>query len=87
MENHGIFYDHLAYFTAIVNILWPFGISFLVLVFWTKKNLATLARRFIKTTNFYSYSKRRSAGKQLQRKIGKNVHTLHIVFLPKKLPP
>jgi hypothetical protein len=22
----GIFYDHLAYFTAIGNILWPFGI-------------------------------------------------------------
>jgi hypothetical protein len=26
MENLGIFYDHLVYFTAIVNVLWPFGI-------------------------------------------------------------
>jgi hypothetical protein len=25
-ENVGIFYDHLVYFTAIVNNLWPFGI-------------------------------------------------------------
>jgi hypothetical protein len=24
MENIGIFYDHLVYFTAIGNILWPF---------------------------------------------------------------
>jgi hypothetical protein len=26
MENTGIFYEHLAYFTAIGNILWSFGI-------------------------------------------------------------
>jgi hypothetical protein len=26
MENVGIFYIHLVYFTAIGNILWPFGI-------------------------------------------------------------
>jgi hypothetical protein len=26
MENLGIFYDHLVYFTAIGNIVWPFGI-------------------------------------------------------------
>jgi hypothetical protein len=26
MENRGIFYDRLVYFTAIGNILWPFGI-------------------------------------------------------------
>jgi hypothetical protein len=26
MENLGIFYDHLVYFTAIGNILLPFGI-------------------------------------------------------------
>jgi hypothetical protein len=26
MENLGIFCDHLVYFTAIGNILWPFGI-------------------------------------------------------------
>jgi hypothetical protein len=25
-ENLGIFYEHLVYFTAIGNILWPFGI-------------------------------------------------------------
>jgi hypothetical protein len=55
MENLGIFYDHQVYFTAIENILWPFGIFcgnlvyfvaiwyiFPVLVIWTKKNLATL---------------------------------------------
>jgi hypothetical protein len=44
----GIFYDHLVYFTAIGNILRPFGIFCGILVFfpcfgfWTKKNLATL---------------------------------------------
>jgi hypothetical protein len=26
MENLGIFYDHLVYFTAIGNMLWPFGV-------------------------------------------------------------
>jgi hypothetical protein len=26
MENLGIFYDYFVYFTAIVNILWSFGI-------------------------------------------------------------
>jgi hypothetical protein len=26
MENVGIFYDHLRYFTAILYNLWPFGI-------------------------------------------------------------
>jgi hypothetical protein len=26
MENLGIFYDHLVYFTATEHILWPFGI-------------------------------------------------------------
>jgi hypothetical protein len=48
MENLGIFYDHLFYFTAIGNILWPFGIFCGNLVyFWyfgTKKNLATLIK-------------------------------------------
>jgi hypothetical protein len=45
MENLGIFYDHLVYFTAIRNILWPFVVIWYflpVLLFWTKKNLATL---------------------------------------------
>jgi hypothetical protein len=47
-ENLGILYDYLVYFTAIGNILmviwyilWPFSIVFTVLVFCTKKNLAT----------------------------------------------
>jgi hypothetical protein len=57
IENLGIFYDHLVYFTVIGNILWPFDIfyghlvyfvviwySFPALVFFTKKNLATLVR-------------------------------------------
>jgi hypothetical protein len=52
MENLGVFYDHFVYFTAIRNILWAFGIHILwyfgifssVLVFLTKKNLATLLR-------------------------------------------
>jgi hypothetical protein len=26
IENLGIFYEHLVYFTAILTILWPFGI-------------------------------------------------------------
>jgi hypothetical protein len=40
-----IFYGQLANFMAIRNILWSFGIFFLVLVCCTKKNLATLIRR------------------------------------------
>jgi hypothetical protein len=46
MEDVGIFYGHLIYFTDIWNILWPFGIFYGHLVyfspFWGKKNLATL---------------------------------------------
>jgi hypothetical protein len=49
MENVGLFYDHLAYFTAIWYILRPFGTfyshlvySFLFLVSCTNKNPATL---------------------------------------------
>jgi hypothetical protein len=30
MVNLDIFYDHLVYFTAIGNILWPFGICILL---------------------------------------------------------
>jgi hypothetical protein len=53
-----IFYGHLVYFTAVLYILWPFGILYsrfvyfmsiwyighfgTVLVYCTKKNLATL---------------------------------------------
>jgi hypothetical protein len=52
MEDIGIFYDHLVYFSAIGNILWPFGMFcghleyfFPVLVFCAKKNLATQVYR------------------------------------------
>jgi hypothetical protein len=34
MENLGIFYDHLVYFTAIGNILWPLGIYYGHLVYF-----------------------------------------------------
>jgi hypothetical protein len=51
MENLDTFYGHLVYFTAIGNILGPFGYilwsfgSFSpMLAFFTKKNLATLFR-------------------------------------------
>jgi hypothetical protein len=50
MENVGIFYDHLQYFTAIWCILWPFGIVCCNLVnfslfgsAWINQNLATLS--------------------------------------------
>jgi hypothetical protein len=36
MENLGIFYDHLVYFTATGNILWPFGIFYGHLVYCTR---------------------------------------------------
>jgi hypothetical protein len=50
MEDVGIFYDRLVYFTAnwytyfmaIWYILWSFGILFPILLCCTKKNLATL---------------------------------------------
>jgi hypothetical protein len=48
MENAGIVNGHLDYFTVIWHILWPFGnvvvfsIFSLVLVYFAKKNLATL---------------------------------------------
>jgi hypothetical protein len=35
MENLGIFYDRLVYFTAIGNILWPFGIFCANLVYFS----------------------------------------------------
>jgi hypothetical protein len=44
-EDIGIFYGHLVHFTVFCYILWTFGIVrgiFPVLVFCTKKNLATL---------------------------------------------
>jgi hypothetical protein len=34
MEGAGIFYGDLLHFTAICNILWPFGIIFGDLVIW-----------------------------------------------------
>jgi hypothetical protein len=55
MEDVGIFYRHAVFFTAIRHILWSFGIFcgdlvyfvviwylFPVLVYCSKKNLATL---------------------------------------------
>jgi hypothetical protein len=45
IENVGIIYGHLVYFTAIWYILWPFGnllVIFPALVYCVKKNLATL---------------------------------------------
>jgi hypothetical protein len=35
MENRGLFYDHLVYFTDIGNILWPFGIFYGHLVYFS----------------------------------------------------
>jgi hypothetical protein len=52
MEDVGIFYGHLVYFTAISYILWTFGIFYgnlvhfpPVLVYCTEKNLAALGQR------------------------------------------
>jgi hypothetical protein len=42
MENVGILYDHLEYFTAVCYSLWSFGIFFPIWYVWIKKNLATL---------------------------------------------
>jgi hypothetical protein len=46
MDDVGIFYGHLVYFTAIWHAFWTFGIFcgnfFPVLVCCTKKNLATM---------------------------------------------
>jgi hypothetical protein len=36
MKNLGIFYDHLVYFTAIGNNLWPFGIFCGHLVYFSR---------------------------------------------------
>jgi hypothetical protein len=36
MEDIGILYDHLVYFTAIWNILWPFGIFYGYLVYFSR---------------------------------------------------
>jgi hypothetical protein len=50
IENVGIFYGDLEYFKAIWYILWPLGnvveiwYIFPVLVYFVKKNLATLLR-------------------------------------------
>jgi hypothetical protein len=44
MENVGTYYGHLEYFVAIWSIVTSFGILIPVLVFFTKKNVATLVR-------------------------------------------
>jgi hypothetical protein len=51
MEDAGIFYGHLVHFMVFCYLLWTFGIVcgnlvyFPVLVFCTKKNLATLLKK------------------------------------------
>jgi hypothetical protein len=42
MENLGIFYDHLVYFTAIGNILSPFGIFCVNLVWYISPRFGIL---------------------------------------------
>jgi hypothetical protein len=37
---YGLFYGHLVYFVAILNIVWLFGIYFPVLICCAKRNLA-----------------------------------------------
>jgi hypothetical protein len=64
------FYDHLAYFVAIWYILWLFGIFFLVLVYCTKKNLATLAGAASAADPFCIFAKFR-----LQKKVQASVST------------
>jgi hypothetical protein len=44
MDDAGIFYGPLVYFTTIWYILWFFGTFFPVLVCCTNENLATLLR-------------------------------------------
>jgi hypothetical protein len=44
MENVGIFYCHLVQFNGHLVILWSFGTFPPVLVYCTKKNLATLTQ-------------------------------------------
>jgi cellobiose-specific phosphotransferase system component IIC len=62
MEDVGIFYGHLVHFTVFCYILWKFGVVhgilvyFPVLVFCTKKNLATLPRNCL---NLQKRQKRR----------------------------
>jgi hypothetical protein len=67
MENGGIFYDHLEYFSVVGYMLWPFaiwslssfGIFFPFWYVWTKKNLATLVgkRTYLRTiTRFLLHS-------------------------------
>jgi hypothetical protein len=63
MEYLGTFYDHLVYFKAIANILWPFwhilwpfGIFLPILVFCTKKNLATLIQSLVPINVWPMYS-------------------------------
>jgi hypothetical protein len=43
----GLFYVHFIYFIVIWYIVWKFGIFFLVLLYCTKTNLATLQEHAI----------------------------------------
>jgi cellobiose-specific phosphotransferase system component IIC len=58
MENLGIFYDHLVYFTAIENILWSFGIFSPVWYLVPRKIWQPWIRsqfHFLKKTNHADY--------------------------------
>jgi hypothetical protein len=58
MENVGICYDNLEYFTAIGYNLLSVGIP--IWYVWTKKNLATLHKRQTGEFNQWLFSKRES---------------------------
>jgi hypothetical protein len=77
MENVGIFYDHLEYFTAIWYNLWLFGVSCGHLVyffpFWyvlTGKNLATLLRVMILCNCDFCVARRRASRSDAQNTVG-----------------
>jgi hypothetical protein len=55
MLHVGLFHGHLVYFTAIWYILWLFGIFSPVLVYCTKKNLATLLMTMTLVRHFSNF--------------------------------
>jgi hypothetical protein len=50
----GIFYGILVYFMAFSYNLWSFGIFFPFWYVWTKNNLATLAKKDVRSSEFFS---------------------------------
>jgi hypothetical protein len=59
MENVGIFYRHLEYFTANLNILWPFDnvvVIWYILVHCIKESLATLSFPYFCQRNIWVIS-------------------------------